>query len=215
MRAALMGLALVSALGAMGAVPALTAAAVAAPATMAVPSGKYVIDPSHASLTWRVVHFGLSNYTARFTKFDATVDLDAADVSKSTLKVKVDPKSVRTDYPYADKVDFDAEIATSPKFLDGTAHPDVTFVSTGIVVTGPKTANITGNLTLRGVTKPVTLATVLNGSIPAHPMTKQPVFGISAKGSFKRSDFGMDYGTQFVSDTVELVIEAEFSKAPN
>jgi|JI10StandDraft_1071094.scaffolds.fasta_scaffold48037_4 polyisoprenoid-binding protein YceI len=213
MRAALIGLALYSATG-LAALGGLTAMpALAAPTTVALPSGKYVVDPTHASLSWSVVHFGLSNYTARFVKFDASVDLDAADVSKSTLKVKVDPASVRTDYPYPDKVNFDAEIATSPKFLDGTAHPNVTFVSTGIVVTGAKTANITGNLTLRGVTKPVTLAAVLNGSMPAHPMTKLPVFGISAKGSFKRSDFGMDYGTQFVSDTVELVIEAEFVKA--
>ncbi|HPU14544.1 MAG TPA: YceI family protein [Polymorphobacter sp.] len=214
MRAALIGLALYSATG-LAALGGMTAApALAAPTSIALPSGKYVLDPTHASLTWRVVHFGLSNYTARFAKFDATVDLNAADVSKSSLKVKVDPTSVRTDYPYPDKVNFDAEVGTSPKFLDGTAHPDVTFVSTGIVVTGPKTANITGNLTLRGVTKPVTLAATLNGSIPAHPMTKLPVFGISAKGSFKRSDFGMDYGTQFVSDTVELAIEAEFNKAP-
>jgi len=205
MRNALIGLAFLAIAGA--------APLAAAPATVPIPSGSYVIDPTHASITWRVVHFGMSNYTARLTKFTATVDLDAADVSKSNLKVSIDPMSVRTDFPYPEKTDFDATIGGDPKFLDGKAHPEITFVSTGIVVTGAKTANITGNLTLRGVTKPVTLATVFNGSIPAHPMTKLPVFGISAKGSFKRSDFGMDYGLQFVSDTVELIIEAEFTKA--
>ncbi len=148
MRAALIGLALLSALGGMAAAPAL-----AAPATMAVPSGKYVLDLTHASLTWRVMHFGLANYTARFAKFDATVELDAADVSKSSFKVSVDPTSVRTDFPYPEKVNFDAEVANEARFFNAKAFPELTFVSTAIAVTGPKTANITGNLTFRGVTK--------------------------------------------------------------
>ena len=207
MRAALIGLALFSALGGMAAAPAF-----AAPTAVALPSGKYVVDPSHASLSWSVVHFGLSNYTARFVKFDATVDLDAADVSKSTLKVKVDPTSVRTDYPYPEKVNFDAEIATSPKFLDGTAHPNVTFVSTGIVVTGAKTAHITGNLTLRGVTKPVTLSATFVGS-GDNPLSKKYTVGFNATTSLKRSDYGVKTYVPMVGDETTLRISAAFEKA--
>jgi len=207
MRISLAGLALVAALS------VLPAAVHAAPVALTIPSGAYVLDTTHASVTWRVMHFGLAKYTARFSKFDAAVTLDAADVSKSSLKVTIDPKSVRTDYPFPEKVNFDAKLGEGTDFLNAKAYPEITFVSTGIVVTGPTTANVTGNLTLLGVTKPVVLTTVFNGSMAAHPMLKIPVFGISARGTIKRSDFGMSWGQQFVGDAVELEIEAEFRKA--
>lgn len=194
---------------------ALIAAApvAAAPVKVDLPSGTYEIDPAHASITWRVMHFGLSNYTARFTKFTSTVNLDAANVAKSTLVVTIDPNSVRTDYPFADKTDFDKEIAQDERFLNGAQFPQIKFVSTGIVATGPKTGKLTGNLTLRGITKPVTLDAKWNGGVASHPFLKIPVFGISATGTIKRSDFGMTYGAQALSDTVELQIEAEYQKA--
>lgn len=184
----------------------------AAPITMAVPSGHYVMDPTHASLTWKVRHFGLSNYTARFSKFSASVELDASDVAKSKLSVAVDPLSVRTDYPYPEKENFDAKIGATANFMNGGLFPEITFVSTSIVPNGADNATITGNLTFRGVTKAVALQTKLIGVLAEHPFTKKAGFGISAHGTIKRSDFGMDYGLAFVGDDVELLIEAEFVK---
>lgn len=185
----------------------------AAPVKVDLPSGAYTLDLAHASITWRVMHFGLSNYTARFTKFTSTVNLDASDLAKSTLVVTIDPKSVRTDYPFAAQTDFDKEIAEDERFLNGAQFPEIKFVSTGIVATGPKTGKLTGNLTMRGITRPVTLDVRWNGGMASHPFLKIPIFGISATGTIKRSDFGMTYGAQALGDTVQLQIEAEYQKA--
>lgn len=198
-------------------VAAVLAAALAAPAAaqmqppraLTPPSGTYGLDPAHASLTFRVSHFGLSNYTMRFTKFDATVDFDAADMTRSKLNVTIDPKSVRTDFPFPERENFDAKIATDPQYLNANAHPEIRFVSRSITRTGPNSGQILGDLTMLGVTRPVTLNATFNGGIE-HPFRRVPVFGVSATGSFKRSDFGMTVLTPLVGDEVQLVIEAEF-----
>lgn len=179
-------------------------------AKLDLPAGSYAGDRAHTSVTWRVMHFGLSNYTARFAKVASTIVLDPVDVGRSKLDVTIDANSVRTDFPFPEKENFDAEIGGDAKFLNGKAFPKIRFVSTRIVATGPKTAQVTGDLTLRGVTRPVTLDVRFNGSVTKHPMLKVPVFGISATGLLKRSAFGMDYGLQFVGDDVTLQIEAEF-----
>ncbi len=195
---------------------AVLAVALAAPVLAApvdAPSGKYEVDLSHTSVTWRVKHLGLSNYTARFAKIASTVQLDAAKPANSKVEVTIDPMSVRTDFPFPEKVDFDKEIGGGEKWLYGSKFPEIKFVSTKIVETGPKTAKITGDLTLRGVTKPVTLEAVLNGTTKPNPMMGSERIGLSAKTTLKRSDWGMDYGVQFVSDEVELAIEAEYKLA--
>ena len=186
-----------------------TAPALSAPLE-GVPSGKYELDLSHASITWRVKHLGLSNYTARFAKIDSTVQLDAAKPENSKLEVTVDANSVRTDFPFPDKEDFDKTIGGSDKFLNGAKFPEIKFVSTKVVVTGAKTAKVTGNLTLRGVTRPVTLDARFNGATPANRVMGAPRAGFSATAAINRSDFGMSFGTQFVGDRVELAIEAEY-----
>ena len=86
--------------------PAVIAALLTVPAaaaTLDVPSGRYEADPAHTSVTWRVLHLGLSHYTARFTKIGSTIMLDAADPAASKLDVTIDANSVRTDFPFADK----------------------------------------------------------------------------------------------------------------
>lgn len=196
---------------------AAVALLIAAP-TLAVPldapSGTYNLDLSHTSVTWRIKHLGLSFYTARFAKIASTVVLDAADPSKSKLDVTIDANSVRTDFPFPEKEDFDKVVGGDARFLDGRSFPQIRFVSTSIAATGPKTGKITGNLTLRGVTKPVTLDATFNGTLAPNPMMKTHKLGVSARGSIKRSDFGMNFGLQFVGDEVELIIEAEYDKLP-
>lgn len=179
------------------------------PRAVEPPSGTYAVDLSHASITFRVSHFGLSSYTMRFAKFDATVELDAADMTRSKLNVTIDPKSIRTDFPFPERENFDAKIATDPQYLNANAHPEIRFVSRSITRTGPTTGRILGDLTLRGVTRPVTLDATWNGAIE-HPFRRVPVFGVSATGSFKRSDFGMTVLTPLVGDEVKVTIEAEF-----
>lgn len=192
----------------------IVAAGLAAePAQAAAPevvSGTYRIDPTHASLHWKVNHLGLSFYTARFTKIDAELTLDAADMTKSKLKVSVDPRSLETDYPLAETKDFDKKLIEDAKYFNAGAHPAITFTSSNIEMTGDATAKVTGDLMLLGVTKPVTLDVTMNGAMASHPFLKKPATGFSATGTIKRSEFGMTEGIPFVGDEVKLLIEAEF-----
>ena len=174
------------------------------------PAGTYKIDPSHASVSWKVRHLGLSNYVARFTKFDATLTIDPAKPEAASLTATVDPLSLKTDYPFTDKVNFDKELSESDKWLNGKVHKAITFTSTKVERTGDRTAKVTGNLTLAGVTKPVTLDVTLIGALKDHPFMKKPALGFSATGTFKRSEFGITtYIGPVVSDEVTLQIEAE------
>ncbi len=189
---------------------AIAAAPVAAQgAPIDAPAGEYVLDKTHASVTWRVKHLGMSNYTARFATFDSVLVLDPKNPTKSTVSVTIDPRSVKTDFPFPEKEDFDKVIAE--KFLLAGEHPTITFQSSGLKATGPKTGKLTGNLTLMGVTKPVTLDVTLNGAM-THPFRKIPVIGFSATGNFKRSDFGSAVLQGPVGDEIQLQIEAEFFK---
>ncbi len=200
MRAMILGLAMTTAL--IGAAHAQA---------LAVESGTYAVDPTHASLTWRVSHLGFSNYTARFTKFTATINLNAQDPTQSAIDVTIDPNSVRTDFPDPQRVDFDKEIGAGERFLNGAAFPEITFKSTRLERTSATTGLAYGNLTLRGVTKPVALAVTLNAAKP-HPFNQRPTIGVSAVGMIKRSEFGMTALVPNIGDDVMLVIEAEFQR---
>ncbi len=183
--------------------------ALAQAAPLNVPAGEYALENTHASLTWQIRHLGLSNYTARFATYDATINLNPTDPTKSSVSVTIDPKSVRTDFPFPEKENFDAVIAE--KFLQAGAHPVITFQSTGLTATGATTGKLTGNLTLMGVTKPVTLDVTLNAAMD-HPFRKVPALGFSATGTFKRSDFGSKDLQGPIGDDIKLMIEAEFLK---
>jgi polyisoprenoid-binding protein YceI len=174
-----------------------------------VPAGTFKIDPAHASVTWKVTHMGLSNYTARFTKIDATLTLDPAKPETSKLTASIDPKSIRTDFPFVEKEDFDKKLAKGAEWFNAEFFDKITFASTAVKMTGAKTADVTGDLTLLGVTKPVVLKVTFNGGMAAHPMSKKPAVGFSATGTVKRSEFGLKAGLPFVGDDVALLIEAE------
>lgn len=199
-------------LAALVAVPLLaqgaTAFAQPAPAAIGVPSGTYAIDPTHASVTWKLNHLGLSHYTARFTKFDAKLNFDAAKPENSTLTVTIDPKSVRTDYPFPEKENFDAKIA-GEQILNAAQYPEIKFVSTRVERLGADSGKVHGNMTLHGVTKPVVFDVKLVGA-KEHPMRKVGALGFSATTTFKRSDFGIKFLVPMVGDEVTVQVEAEF-----
>lgn len=197
-----------------------------APATAAVPAtapksdapaGEYALDKTHASVVFRVSHLGLSNYTARFTGLDGKLTFDPAAPERMSVRATIDPKSIETDFPLPEP-DFDGELA-GPNWLDAGKHPAITFVSTRVEPTGPATARVTGDLTMRGVTKPVVLEATFNGGYAGMDMDPAGSrIGFSAKGALKRSDFGVSYGipapgtTMGVSDNVDVLIEAEFTR---
>lgn len=196
--------------------------AAAATAAINAPAGQYVLDPNHSSLSFSVSHLGLSNYVIRFARFDVALTLDPANPSASSVTVTVDPNSVRTlfsgdykaghaDSPYAT---WDEDLAQSPKFLNAAQHPTITFKSTKVERAGDK-LRVTGDLTLLGQTHPVTLEAAVVGSLAAHPFTKRGALGLSATGTFKRSQFGMNHLLQppLVGDEVTVEFEGEFQQA--
>lgn len=175
----------------------------------AAPAGNYVLDPTHASVHWSLSHAGLSNYTARFDDVSGALDYNPDDVTQSRVDIRIDPKSVNTGLP-----DFDETLATSSNYFDADTYPEIRFVSTSIVKTSETTGTITGDLTLRGVTKPITLDTTFNGAGKSFGNPGQTL-GFSATGTFLRSDFGMDYLITLanIGDEITLRIEAEFNEA--
>lgn len=175
------------------------------------PSGDYVLDRAHSSITFRVLHLGLSFYTARFATFDAKLAFDAANPEKSSVVVDIKPASIQTDYPFPERTDFNKDLSTDARWFDTAKYPDANFTSREITRSGPTSFAVQGNLTVRGITRPVTLDAVLNGSLKAHPFSKRPMLGFSARTRIKRSDFGMTYLLpSIVADEVELIIESEF-----
>lgn len=201
--------------------PAPQPAAAAPPANVApdVPAGAYTLDKAHASLLFRVDHLGFSNYTARFKRFDAKLQFDPANLAQSSVTATVDTASLETDYPEPTKHDFNGQL-TSEQWLSGAKFPQMTYQSTKVEVTGPNTVRIHGDLTLRGVTRPVVLEARFNGGYPGMDLDPNARIGFSAHGSLKRSEFGMGFGipapgSKFgVSDEVQIVIETEFNGPP-
>jgi polyisoprenoid-binding protein YceI len=178
-----------------------------------VPAGDYTLDKTHASLLFTVNHLGFSHYTAQFSDFDAKLKFDPANPSASVVEATIDPKSLSLPSPPAG---FKDEL-TGKSWLDAGQYPAITFRSTKVEVTGANTADVTGDFTLHGVTKPVVLKATFNGGYAGHPMDPHARIGFSAHGTFKRSEFGIAYGvpapgtTMGVSDEVEVKIESEFS----
>ncbi|KCZ89497.1 hypothetical protein HJO_14802 [Hyphomonas johnsonii MHS-2] len=180
----------------------------------------YHLDPNHASLIWRVSHLGMSNYTARFTQFDATIEFNPDDASLTSVSATINPLSVETHYPGDFKAGhpdspydgFNEEIANSPDYLNAGEFPEITFQSTSITTTGPDTGTVTGDLSFLGVTKPVTLDVKYNGvtNFPWAPEADH--IGFSATATLNRSDFGQTVGAPYVGDEVEVIIEAEFDE---
>lgn len=207
--------------------PAAETAAPAAPAApvpvaIAAPAGEYVSDPTHASITWKLQHLGLADYVAKFRTFDATVTLDPANIANSKVVATIKPSDVAANYagdykaghPGSRFANWEDDLANSTNFLNAAEFPEITFASTAVEVTGERTANVTGDLTLLGVTNPVTLAVEFAGETDSHPFTKAPALGFSATGTFKRSDFGSTYLSGMIGDEITVLIEGDFLQKP-
>ncbi|MFC6500064.1 YceI family protein [Gemmobacter lanyuensis] len=147
---------------------------------------------------------------ARFTGVYARLDWKPEKPEQSALTVTIDPLSVRTDFPWAEMGDFDAEIGGGENFLD--AQP-MTFVSQSIRVTGPNTGVVEGLLTILGQTHPARLDVTFNGSMAEHPMMGVAKIGFSATGVIRRSDWGLDYGIPELGDEVTFSVETQMVPA--
>ena len=170
-----------------------------------VTAGSYKIDTNHTQVVWSVDHMGFSTLYGMVGQMTGTLSLDPANPSAASLTVDI-PLSGLT----LTSAGFATHLA-SADFFEVDKFPAAKFVSTAVVAEGTR-STITGDLTLRGVTKPVVLQAQLFGA-GANPMNKAETVGFSATATLKRSDFGLGYAVPVVSDEVELKITAAFEKA--
>ena len=180
---------------------ALILAAVAAAPALAAPE-TYVVDGNHTFPRFSYNHLGYSIQMSRFDKATGTVTLDKA-AKTAAVDIVIDAKSVNTG-----SATFNEHIQ-GEDFLDTTKYSTATFKSTKVNFDGDKPASIEGNLTLKGVTKPVTL-TVTNFKAAPHPMLKKDAIGANATTKVKRTDFNMGKNVPYVGDevTIDIAIEA-------
>ncbi|MFO1351581.1 MAG: YceI family protein [Gammaproteobacteria bacterium] len=188
--------------------PLLSASLLAAPGVASFAADTFKLDPAHTHFFFMVNHLGYSNMIGQFHKFDGQFTVDQGDWTKGKVELSIKTDSVDTDH------DKRNEHLRSPDFFNAAEFPEMKFVSTKIEKTGEKTGKVTGDFTLLGVTKPVTLDFTLNQIAP-HPLpqyNKILTAGFSVRGKIKRSDFGMKYAVPAVADDIDLIIEMEGAK---
>jgi polyisoprenoid-binding protein YceI len=185
---------------------AVPAAAAAAPAPTDIAAGHYVLDPQHASLIARVQHLHVALATMRFDRFDSSFDYDPAHPEAARIEATVDVTSLDVNGDWAKEFEED--------FLSASKFPKATFVSTQIQRGAGGQGEMTGNLTLMGVTRPVTFNVTLIGA--GHEILPLPfgrdAAGLEATATIKRSDFGSTHLSGLVGDEVMLLIDAEFAR---
>ena len=172
-------------------------AALAAPET-------YAVDGSHTFPRFEYSHFGYSTQISRFDKTSGTITLDRA-AKTGSVDITVDTTSVDTGFPL-----FNQHIQ-GEDFFDTAKYPTITYKSTKVNFDGDKPATIEGNLTVKGITKPVTL-TVTSFHCMDHPMLKKPACGANATATIKRTEFNAGKYAPYVGDEVKLTIAVEAYK---
>jgi len=175
---------------------------------LGIPSGTYAVDRSHTYVSFSYFHQGLSYPLLRATGVDGELELDNTELGNSTVSIAVDVDSIRTNLDY-----FDQELA-SRKFFHAEKYPHITFATHSYIPRNESSGELSGFITIRGITRPIVLSVSINGAMQ-HPMLKMPVIGFSATGSLRRSDFGLDRFVPMVADQVDISIEAEFLQGSN
>ena len=160
---------------------------------------KYDIDPGHTQITFTWNHFGFSNPSATLEKISGAIELDAADLTKSSVAVTMSLDGLHTGVPKLD------EHLKTAEFFDAAKYSDITFKSTKVEKSGAETLRISGDLTAHGVTRPVTLNAKVN-KIGENPMMKSQSAGFDADVTIKRSDFGVGAYVPNVSDDIRVHI---------
>ena len=167
-------------------------------------SETYAIDPTHTAPRFEYSHFGYSNQIHRFDKTSGTIVVDRA-AKTGSVDVSIDTRSVNTGYALFN------EHIQGEDFLDTAKYPTITFKSTKVSFEGDKPVSIDGNLTIKGITKPVTLKVTSFHAMP-HPIVKKDAIGANAVTVIKRTEFNAGKYAPHVSDEVTLNIALEAVK---
>ncbi len=169
------------------------------------PAGIYKADPAHSYVTFQYLHQGYARPTLRWNEFDAEINVDPSKPTSSSLSVVIDATTIDSGVEAFD------EHLLSEQFFDADNHPEITFESVNLTQDITGQGKLTGNLMMKGVSKPVTLDVTLN-KVGEHFQSKKPIIGISATTQIKRSEWGLGKYTPLVGDEVDISIEAEFVK---
>ncbi|MDT1911025.1 YceI family protein [Acinetobacter baumannii] len=181
------------------------AVALASTVTLAAPVD-YKIDPTHTATVFSWNHFGFSTPSANFSDIQGVIKVDNAKPANSSVNVTIPLSSVNTNVPALDK-EFQEEA-----WFNAAKYPNITFKSTKVETKDKKHFKITGDLTVKGITKPVVLDAVLNKQ-GEHPMAKVPAIGFNATTSFNRSDFGLGNYVPNVGNKITVNITTEATAA--
>lgn len=179
----------------IAALAALTATAFAEPVA-------YDFDKSHANLSFTYNHLGYSTTDGRFGEWNGSLLIDQATPSNSSVAFEIDIDSLDTFW-----ADRDTHLK-SADFFDAAKYPKASFKSTKVEKVGEQQLEVTGDLTIRDITKPVTLNVTVT-ALGDHPMAKKPAAGFAVSTVLKRSDFGMDKYVPYVGDEVTVTFHAE------
>jgi polyisoprenoid-binding protein YceI len=168
----------------------------------------FVLDKNHTQIGFKVRHF-VSKVGGHFGKFEGTIALDRAKPEESSVELKIDAASIDTGNPNREKH------LNSPDFFDTAKYPEITFKSTKVAARGKDTYEVTGDLTMRGVTKPVTLMVTANGFTSDGRGGQKAGFDVA--GKLNRKDFGVNWNAivdqnAMLSDDVDLAISVEANK---
>jgi polyisoprenoid-binding protein YceI len=164
----------------------------------------YNIDPAHTYPHFAISHLGFSTTLGRFNSTKGKIEIDL-DKKTGAVEVVIDAASVDTGFAKRD------EHLRSPDFLNANEFPDIKYKSTKVTFTGDATATVEGELTMMGVTKPVTL-NVTQFKCGEHPMNKKQVCGFDANAAIKRSDYGIKFGLPAIGDDMKLTFQIESVK---
>ena len=171
----------------------------------AVQAGSYKLETSHARVVFSLSHMGFSTWYGDFAGTTGSLTLDPKNAAAAALDVTIPVAGVSTT-----NARLDTELKAAD-WLDATQFPTITFKSTKVAQTGPNSAQVTGDLTFHGVTRPVTLEATFKGS-GVNILSKAYTVGFEVKGRIKRSDFGVKKYVPLIGDDVDLTISAPFEK---
>lgn len=182
----------------------LAALALATMSVSAIAADSYAIDPSHTYPHFAISHLGFSTMHGRFNSTTGKIVMDRKGTG-SSVEVKIEAKSIDTGFQKRD------DHLRSADFLNVAEFPEITYKSTKVTFSGESAATVEGNLTMAGVTKPVTL-NVGHIKCAVNPQIKKDVCGFDATAKIKRSDFGIKYALPNIGDDMALTFEVEAVK---
>jgi polyisoprenoid-binding protein YceI len=166
----------------------------------------YVFDKAHTNIQFSWDHFGFSTTSAGFEEFSGELQFDPEDRANSSIEVTIDLDSVDSGFDT-----FNEHLTEKPEWFNTDEYPEATFTSTGIEALGEDRLRVTGDLTLKGVTKEITLETTIN-KIGKHPVSNAKTIGFDATTTVSRSAFDMGQYAPSVGDEVTISISSEMQR---